>query len=704
MGRWATAGRRLAPLLAALALSMAAPAGAEQASPLPVNATEAERRAYELYNADRLLTARRIAEQELERHPDSIVAHYIVGVVYRRAEGNLPNAMFHLGRARELYETRFGTTRAGAWMLHREILFAIQQVAGEMEEWDYQLHVIEFYDMLYDPDLYAEHAWPLIQLGRYDLARRFAEVASRSRDAFQRSLGLNALCAIEGEAQRRLEYYEACTAAFENAQARASVASDEGEAQAVTVHAYNAALSALAVLRPDQAEERLRLGARRLEMTPANPWRLLTRITLDQGRTEDAVEALREMHRWRTRQPPHLRNQDRAETDAVFATVLLAAGETEVGIRAVTRAIDRPDRRGLTSSQAEQAQGAHALLRRALLKTRLAREAEEVSTRGFFARLFGTVELAWSRLELWPDKERVVSVLSDEEILSATLQIHVQGGLEPTPVWLLGDLVEVLGSGVVDEALERVSALDRFNGIEPYRQALRAEVALSRGDERRALSLAKQALTELPSTEALLQARVAALGAEAARREGRAREALGLFERAMQTDGGVIRRLDLAIPATVVNRSQGRTGHKVASMLRRSPRLSREEDSFRVEVSGDDLGLQICLQNRRGERVRCTERLEPIRPSELPEDTGDNDEASAAGEEEEETPVEPETSQQFARRVALAFHDRAFTVPVQLSTADMSSLDGRIRVDEEAARRRLRGVLDQVIEENETTR
>ena len=59
-----------------------------------------------------------------------------------------------------------------------------------------------------------------------------------------------------------------------------------------------------------------------------------------------AIEAAREMHRWRGRQPANLRDQDRAETDVTIATLLLVAGEAETGLDAVDRAIERPDRRG----------------------------------------------------------------------------------------------------------------------------------------------------------------------------------------------------------------------------------------------------------------------------------------------------------------------------------------------------------------------
>jgi tetratricopeptide (TPR) repeat protein len=224
-------------------------AAAAQGTPL-------EQEALRLYNENKLLTARTKAEQALRADPDSLIGNYVMGCVLREAEGSLARAMYHLGHAREVYELRYGTARppGAPWQLHREILFAIQSLAGEMEEYDYQLNVLEFYDYLYDPDLLAEHAWPLLHLGRYNEARDFARRAIAVNDAWQQSLGRNGLCAVEGAARQRQAQYQACLDAFQNAQRRAQGNTDLNPATAphVAVHAYNAALGAWSVLRHDE--------------------------------------------------------------------------------------------------------------------------------------------------------------------------------------------------------------------------------------------------------------------------------------------------------------------------------------------------------------------------------------------------------------------------------------------------------------------
>jgi len=671
--------QRAASLLAfGLAVALGHPGTSEGQVPRPpvgaigVQAgpfTTLEQEAIRLYNDNRLLTARTKAEEALSRDPDSLAGHYVLGCVLREAEGSLPRAMTHLGRARELYETRYGTTRpAGApWQVHREILFAIQQVAGEIEQYDYQLHVLEFYDYLYDPDLLAEHAWPLIHLRRYREARGFAQRAIATSDAWQQSLGRNALCAVEGAARDRQAQQRACLDAFQNAQRRATGNTDTNPATAprVTVHAYNAALGAAAILRFDEVERLAMEGTRRLEFTTANPWRLLARLYLDQGRVAQAVEALREMQRWRTRQPANLRDQDRAETDAAVATVLLVAGEADAALRFVDRAIERPDRRGLVASDQAQALGAHALLRRALQRVSSERAAERGSARGFGARLGGWWEQLAGRARAWPDDERVANVLTDEHRLDSTLRMYVRGGIEPVPVWLVGDLVEVLGAGTVAVALREVRREERtFPAIAPYHDALEAEVLLAQDEPVRALALAQRALGALPNTETALQARVAIVGARAAMDNGQRALALGLLERAMQRDPGALRRMGARLPATVTA-AGGALADEVARRVGRSPRLDVGERGFTVRVTARATGVEMCLTSPLAAQMGCTTTSRT---------RGESDEALAV-------------------RAVDQFHEERFATRLGLSTQDLRSLDGTTSANEEAARQQMQGVL-----------
>ncbi|MFV8754804.1 hypothetical protein ACNOYE_30020 [Nannocystaceae bacterium ST9] len=653
--------------------------------------TVAEDEVWSLYQDDKLLTARRKVEELLEAEPDSIVGHYVFGQILRRAEGSLPKAMKHLGRARELYEQKYQPSVANLqdtpWLLHREILYAAQTLAGELERHEYQLQLLDYHDSLYDPRLTAEHAWPLMLLGRFDEARVYAEKASESRDEFQQSLGRNALCAIEGEAGTRDEWLAACTAAYDYAAERAKADkpfSKPDELTNVTVHAYNAAVAAMSVLRPDEAERLAKAGATRIEFTPANPWLLLVRLYTDQGRMSDAVQALREMQSWRRKQPPNLREQVQAETDVTYATVLLIAGKTDKGMGIVDRAIANPDRRGLTSSSKEQTLGAHALLRLAMRRTHAELEAERGSWSGSKERM--GIRLAALELDVasWADEERIRAVLGDDQRLVRTFRMYVAGGLEPVPTWLVGDLIDVLGAGVVEVVLEMVRKAETEDVMEPYYVALDAELALHRGDEGKALELAKQALDELPEFEVLLRARVAAVAGEAALELEKFDVGLELLATAMQSDAGVIRRRGLVLPAKLRVDVGGQLGEHVRELLEQSPRFDFEGRGFEVAVAQQGDAIEICLNAPDGSLLSCAQPQLEAKP--LP----------GAPASPEPKPAVKIDDEQLAALAVEAFHQRAFAMPVGLSNIDLGSLDGTATLSDEAAREQMQGLLDKL--------
>lgn len=686
----------------AAALLLAAACGAEQEARLqpkgptgPYVPSERELEVQQLYQDGKLITARRKVDELLADEPFSILGHLVLGQVLRQSDGALPQAMQHLGRARELFETRypsFPLPEDGPRELHREVLFAAQGVAGELEEFEYQLELLDFHDALYKPKLTAEHAWPLLRLGRYEEARGFARQATESSLPHSRSMGLNALCAIEGEAAEREPRYEACLAAFDDAAARAANDPEMAgphERTPLAVHAYNAAMAAAAVLRPDEVERLAKAGTGRLDFTPANPWRLLVRLYVDQARIDDALAALQEMQRWRQRQPPYLRDQDRAETDVAQATLLLAVGRTAAGLRLVDRAIARPDRRGLSSSTAEQAAGAHALLRLALRRAHEELRAERatwgagvddgpVAEGEDEAAVLAPVRLAAQDLA---DRERIRTMLTDEDRLLATMRVHVLGGLEPVPTWLVGDLVELLGPGVAGVVVQRARAIDYGARFAGYYEALAAEVALADGDGAEARRQVDLALRDLPATEVLLRARVAAVGAEAAADEGDGSGEQRYLAQAMQLDPGTIRRRRLAIPVVIRNTASGAVGAEVASRLEQSPRLRVASSGFPLAIDGEGRQLRLCLSTPEGAELSCT--AVDLREARAPSD-------------DEGQPGPLISDAEAVARTLQAFHERAFGFGLELSAIDLRSLDGRTVVAEEAAREKMQAVLEQV--------
>jgi hypothetical protein len=648
-----------------------------QVTPPPGGAVEAE--AYSLFGEEKYLTARTRAEEALRADPDSIVGHYVLGSVLREAEGSLPRAMSHLRESRRLYLARYGESGGddGALHLYRDILLSLQETAGLMELYEEQLTLLDAHDRRFDPDLTGQHAWPLMKLHRYDEARAAAERALATDFAWQKSVGYNALCAIEAEAHERKASYEQCLAALRHAQKRAEAATKRGAGfiPNLATHAYNAGLGALANLRHDEAEKLALEGTLRMERNASNPWRFLVQLYLDEGRSGDAVNAIRKMLAWCAHQPPGSRDQKAAETDAITATLLLATGDAEAGLRFISRAMERPDRHGISSAEPEQALGGHAVLRRSLYRVDAEIRAEKASARGLVGsrgRVVRTLQSYGRRASALPDDERVVNVLSEDARLTSTLRPYVDGGLDDLPTWLTADLVDILGAGVVAVALERARGEEKFEGTAPYFDGIGAEVALAQGHPGLARELARSALEHLPPAEALLRARVAAVGAEGARRAGDLPTATAFFQQAMALDPGSIRRLGLALPAVVIQEASGPVAERAATLLGRSPRLLRATGAFEVRVQPADGGLRICLFAPLGTSLGCGEVK----------------------------PTEGESAADTATRLVDEFHRLTFALHLPITDSDVRGLDGTTTIARDAGRERLRGLLEGTGEED----
>lgn len=670
------ATRKAAPVKRALALTAAALValfvpGRPSAQPAPGEEaaanTDPADQAYALLVEGKLITARAKAEEALRQDPESVTAHFVMGTVLHEAEGALARAMHHMVVARQLFEQRYGVDPGpdAPRSFHQLLLQSTQRLAGQMERFDEQLRLIALHDALYDPDLHGERAWTLLHLGRFDDARASARTAIDSGTPWVRSLGLNALCAIEGEAQKRQEFYDACLAALDDGRADNELRKREGLSPSpIAVDAYNASNAAFSILRFDEVEKLALEGARSPETTVANPYRILVGLYSSEGRLSEAVSAAHEMQRWRMRLPASLRDQDRAETDAMLASLLLVFGEVEAASRLISRAIERPDRRGMISSKHEQAASGHALLRRALERLKGELAAERASAEGIFDRAKSALAGSGARVMSLPDDERIAGMLADDERLRGTFRMRVGGGII-APEWLFGDLIEVLGAGVVSVAVADARA---FEGDSPelagYFDAMDAEIALARGKEQEAARIARKAVEALPKAEMLLRARVAAVGAEALRRRGDLAASLPLFQRAMELDPGVLRRLGFALPAAVRAESGG-APVLAAEMLSRSPRLVPAPNAFQVALSGGAGVYRACLLSPEGAVLSCAEIA----------------------------PKRDELERDVAVRLAAAFHKQAFAPRVALTTGDLHSLDGSTTLAGQAQREKMEELL-----------
>jgi hypothetical protein len=251
-----------------------------------------------------------------------------------------------------------------------------------------------------------------------------------------------------------------------------------------------------------------------------------------------------------------------------------------------------------------------------------------------------------------------------ERRLLATLRPYLAGSVA-IPEWMEGELCAVLGPGVVAAALVQARKLEDLPGAVAYFDAFEAEVAYLQGRPEDAARLAGQALAALPVSEVLLQGRVAAVGAQAAMDLGDPRRALELYDRALQLDPGVVRRLGLALPCSFTA-SGGPVASQAVRLLRGSPRFSDEGGGFAVRVEGGGQAGTACLSGPQGEVLVCAS-VTP-RAGEGPKDT--------------------------ARRLAAELHEAAFAPKLDLTQADLRSLDGSTTAGGGRSARRFKSILD----------
>ncbi|MEM6456174.1 MAG: hypothetical protein AAF772_13845, partial [Acidobacteriota bacterium] len=513
--------RRLArALVAALALvvALAAPLGAQAEADdgsAPGLLSSLGNRpeamdALRMVEEGRYVGARERAEALLRVNADDLAGHALLGIILHRGETNLPRALFHLQRARALYELRYGETpETGtpyAW--HLLALVELAYVHGAMGNHEDKLSHLRDLEIYYGRFSPAEAGWPLMRLRRYDEARAAAEAGLATDDPDQILIAQTALCAIEAEQHRRMASYAACSAA-------ADFAAFQGS-DAPTAFT-NAAESAFGVLRFDEAETRLMEATRRFAVgTVANPWLDLLELYTGAGRTAEAADALRGMLGWRDRQPLFVDEQNRAEIEMASALLLLVAGRGGDAVTLGERMLARPDRTGFTSSEGVQMTAAAALLAHrahALAATRLEEEAS-------WSRLGDAVGLRARalrhRLSSWLAGRRAAAAFTESRLLYASLRPHLAGSIEISE-WIKPALVPLLGPGVVSEALRHVRPLEAdLPMAAAYFDLFAAEVAAIRGWHDETVALAARALDGLPAAERLLQARAAARSAEAA--------------------------------------------------------------------------------------------------------------------------------------------------------------------------------------------
>ena len=631
---------RLGGVMMAVALCASLAGAEDMVAPLLLEGEEAEGEElalWELVERQRYVKAREDAEEYLAEHPNSYVAHLVLGMAQHYGEANFPKALFHETHALRLFEALEGVqpTPSQPWRWHARILVGLTRAHGDLEHYDEQLRLMYRYNELYTPQLKAELAWPLMKKRQFDEARLAAEDGLATGDPYQIERAKNALCAIEFEAGDDAKSYEVCADAVEYG------SSHFGSATAVDLGNY--AEAARAVFRFDEAERLLTEASKSGLSWYGNPWLELADLYMRAGRFAEALSALREVPRHRASRPAHVRDSDRNEARRSLAAFLLLMGRPDEALRITDKAAVLPDRRAHNSRDPQQDRSIVALLDRQARLTLAEMTVERATAKPFYLRWWARGEALWLRFEAWMSARQVARFLDDEARLVGTFAIGTARSAVMPP-WLLGELIGALGPGVVRAAIADVAKEDPRRGATAYYGAVLAEVSLAQRDYEQATEHAQQALKGLQPGDALLRQRVVAVLASSL---SDPRETTALYEEVLAADPGLFRRLGWALPVEVQS-SNTEIDRALAKAVMRSPRFERSSNGLRIQVDG----AQICLFGRTGTAWGCSE-------AEL---------------------AENETGDSYAQRIVDSFHDEIFSPRVDLSRIDINSLDGSNRV------------------------
>lgn len=604
----------------------------------------AELRAFGFVTANELVRAREAAEAILREDPDSYIAHFVLGRAHHYAEANFPMALFHENEALRLFEARHGAepvpNGSWPWQWHARLLREISATHGDLENYEERLGYIERYNEYYQPKIVAERAWPLMKMRRFDAARTAANEGIQSGDPFQMEVGLNALCAVEFEAGDDQASYAACRAALEYARSTGG---------AHSVDLTNFAEASRSLFKLDEAERILVEATEAPSAWYGNPWLELGELYTRGARFPEALGALQEVPAYVAARPPHVRDSDRNERRRALAAFFVVVGEAEAALEITEKARVAPDRRGHNSRDPEQDRAVVAMLDRRARRLVAERRMEAVSGSSWLERISAGADAAGHRFEGWISGRAALRSLADDDRLVGSFRIGMSSAAI-VPPWLVGELVEVLGPGVVEGAVQRAEESDPREAAGAYYAAFRAEAAYHRGDEERTIELVERATQGLGEGDALLRARIEALRADAMRSLHGTAVAMPAFEAAVQRDPGVFRRLEIRLPARF-EVAAGEVPEAIQDALLDSPRFDEDPEGFVVRVRGDATSGEACLMGASQTVLDCAQA----------------------------SPATSDSPDELAVKVLNEFHQIVFAPRIDLSQGDIHSLDGSTR-------------------------
>ena len=638
---------------------LAALAGAADEGPFedPIReGTPAEREALVTLEAGKHILAREQAEAILAEGP-SLIATWVLAEVYFEGEGNLARSYFLVQRATRELEDEHGDrpAKATARRWHRRLLSRQANLLGEMDRRPEQLEVLDRYDDRYAPKLEARRIWPLMKLGRYDEARALALRLTLSDDRWIRRRAFNGLMALEYELHNRKATYEAGRTGWERTQ------------ESACIIALNTADSAL--VNFDFAEaaryDRASLEKKDEQCTIASLTQL-SGLALLQGELQRSISTLEQLQT--SPMNPALRPQHETTVKGRLVELLYALGQLELAEERAVQIIEGPDRVGLSSRSSQNARVGDLVLYWAVLDARVRQLEERAAARPWLTRWKGHMQRLGLRARQWEARRMAIPLAARQELFVTMARPY----LTAVRPWYAGTLAAMFGVGLVRKAAAEARALetDYPTLAGAYLDALEGEAAWRQGELADALRLGAAALDALPQEAALLRWRTRTWIAAALLARGETDGARAHLHEALRHLPSALRHLGVALPVRIEHRG-GAVAEEIAERLMDCPRFSEGDIGFLVDVRESEEAVKLCLRKSSGLQYACSSL-----------------DRSSGGSEDD-----------VIGEAIDAFLDRAFSPKVDLTQADINTLDGStIRIDAQDA---LRAVLGEGEEDGE---
>lgn len=543
------------------------------------------------------IQARKIAEKRLAANANDLIGFYIMAKVLGE-EGSSPQAYLYSGKGLDYLNARWFKT-SGHHQMREELMEVRYNAAMEMGKYEEALALIDQHDRSYGMSWEARAGWPLIKLGRAEECKRRMQKLIDTGEAFDKIVALNSLGALYwqlGETQASRDAFAEIV----------QLNAETGFPPDATILA-NKAESEVGLGNYKAAELDYREASGNFDQwSGANPYQALVMLYVDQGRFSEAADCAAKMYAWVNTSVPGVRIQSWATVRKQFSSFLLAAGYCEEALPLLEGLLHRPERNSNTSDKPYRLECEILFLYQDCLEITLAKTEETRSwsswSTGFY--LWGASLSQWDEYD--NARQRMVGLIVGNGALSQCLIPYQTDWVAPP--WLLPDLVEAAGPGVIAVEAERLLAVAKTDYPKPFLKGYLGEARLRQGDREEAIPHLQQAIDELPTEQALLRARLRLDLAVCQEQSGQTKEAMELYQKVLETDPNAFRRMGRDLPVKLP-RGGGPVQDEVCDLLEGSPRFREQDYGLPVSLEVSDASVKATLSGNNGSTLVWTEAV-----------------------------------------------------------------------------------------------